>query len=133
VPEVGGRVDPGSEAHQYAGATGGVRFLGGRPPYGYQLAVAGPHPSPSKAAHGQRLRRLEVDESAAKVVQRNFREYIESAGLGAIAEGLNRDRIPSPSGHDPQRNQHRASANGAWGKSAVRAILGNPQYSGCSA
>ena len=26
------------------------RFLGGRPPYGYRLADAGPHPNPGKAA-----------------------------------------------------------------------------------
>jgi len=30
------------------------RFLGGRPPYGYQLVNTGPHPNPSKAAVGQR-------------------------------------------------------------------------------
>ncbi len=33
------------------------RFLGGRPPYGYQLADAGPHPNPAKAADGKRIRR----------------------------------------------------------------------------
>jgi hypothetical protein len=37
------------------------RFLGGRPPYGYVLIDAGPHPNPSKAADGRRLRRLEPD------------------------------------------------------------------------
>jgi site-specific DNA recombinase len=29
------------------------RFLGGRPPYGYRLADAGPHPNPRKAAEGK--------------------------------------------------------------------------------
>jgi hypothetical protein len=67
---------------------------------------------------------------AAAIVERIFAEYVEGAGIGTIAEGLNRDGIPSPSGHDPERNRHRASANGAWGKSAVRAILGNPKYTG---
>ena len=33
------------------------RFLGGRPPYGYLLADAGPHPNPAKAADGKRLHR----------------------------------------------------------------------------
>jgi hypothetical protein len=37
------------------------RFMGGRPPYGYGLADAGPHPNPAKAADGRRLRRLERD------------------------------------------------------------------------
>jgi site-specific DNA recombinase len=63
-------------------------------------------------------------------VARIFTEYVAGAGVGAIAEGLNRERIPSPSGHDPARNRHRAAAKGAWGKSAIRAILGNPRYTG---
>ncbi len=63
---------------------------------------------------------------------RIFDEYIGGAGIGAIAERLNLDCIPSPSGHDPARIRHRASANGAWGKSAVRAILQNPKYTGKS-
>jgi hypothetical protein len=35
------------------------RYLGGRPPYGYRLADAGPHPNPGKAAEGRRLHRLD--------------------------------------------------------------------------
>ena len=31
------------------------RWLGGRPPYGYLIADAGPHPNPSKAASDARL------------------------------------------------------------------------------
>src|SRR3954464_2887749 len=101
VPEVGGAIDPGSDAHDlvmslYGGMSKGERnriktrvrsamaaqaavegrFLGGRPPYGYVLADAGPHPNPSKAAIGQRLRRLEPDPVAAPVVQRIFAEFI---------------------------------------------------------
>lgn len=77
VPEVGGAVDPGSEAHDmvmtlFGGMSKGERtriqlrvkasmfdmaqrsdqFLGGRPPYDYQLADIGPHPNPGKAAAG---------------------------------------------------------------------------------
>lgn len=153
VPEVGGRVDPASDAHElvmalYGGMSKGERnrikvrvrsamadqasregrFLGGRPPYGYRLGDAGPHPNPSKAADGKRLRRLEVDAVAAPFVRRIFAEYIGGAGLYAIAEGLTRDGIPSPSAHDPERNRHRSGI--AWGKSAVRAILTNPRYTG---
>lgn len=155
VPEVGGKIDPDSEAHDmmmslFGGmskaerarikvrvrsamasqaATEG-RFLGGRPPYGYRLADAGAHPNPGKAAIGQRLHQLEPDPISAPFVARIFEEYVAGSGIGAIAEGLNRDRVPSPSGHDPARNRHRAGANGAWGKSAVRAILQNPRYTG---
>jgi len=46
------------------------RFLGGRPPYGYRLKDVGPHPNPSKAAEGKRLRRLEPDPITAPVVGR---------------------------------------------------------------
>jgi len=79
VPEVGGAIDPGSDAHDlvmalYGGMSKGERnrikirvrsamasqaategrFLGGRPPYGYRLADAGPHPNPTKALDGRR-------------------------------------------------------------------------------
>ena len=49
------------------------RFLGGRPPYGYRLADAGPHPNPGKAADGQRLHRLEPDPATAPVVAADLR------------------------------------------------------------
>jgi DNA invertase Pin-like site-specific DNA recombinase len=155
VPEVGGKVDPGSDAHDlvmslYGGMSKGERnrikirvrtamaaqaategrFLGGRPPYGYQLLDAGPHPNPAKAADGKRLHQLAPDPIAAPVVQRIYAEHLGGAGIFAIAEGLTRDGIPSPSGHDPARNRHRAGSKGAWGKSAVRTILRNPRYTG---
>ena len=51
-------------------------------------------------------------------------------GLFAIAESLTRDGVPSPSAYDRVRNAHR---NGeGWSKSAVRAILTNPRYTGVS-
>jgi len=153
VPEIGGKVDPGSDAHELLmGLFGGMskgernrikirvrsamaaqaqhegRFLGGRPPYGYRLADAGPHPNPGKAAVGQRLHRLERDPVSAPIVGRIFAQYLAGAGLYAIAEGLTRDGVPSPSSHDPARNRHRDGR--AWAKSAVRAILCNPRYTG---
>lgn len=104
------------------------RFLGGRPPYGYRLVDAGPHPHPSKAALGGRLHRLEPDPLTAPVVERIFAEYLDGRGYYAIAERLTADAVPSPAGHDRARNPHRHGR--AWGKSAVRAILGNPRYTG---
>ena len=153
VPEVGGRVDPGSEAHDmvmtlFGGMSKGERsrirtrvrsamaaqaatqgrFLGGRPPYGYRLADAGPHPTPVKAALGIRIHRLESDPITAPVVVRIFEEYVAGRGLFAIAESLTRGGVPSPSAYDRARNSHR---NGeGWSKSAVRAILINPRYTG---
>ncbi len=153
VPEVGGRVDPNSEAHDmvmsvFGGMSKGERnrikirvraamssqaqlegrFLGGRPPYGYRIADAGPHPNPAKAADGKRLHRLEVDLVAAPIVQRIFAEYLDGRGLYAIAEGLTADDIPCPSAHDPARNTHRSGI--AWNKGTIRAILTNPRYTG---
>ena len=106
------------------------RFLGGRPPYGYQLADAGPHPNPEKNRIGQRLHRLEQDPVATPVVQRIFREFVDGSGYGRIAQELTADGILSPSGHDPQRNRHRSTTRGVWAKTAVKAILQNPRYTG---
>jgi site-specific DNA recombinase len=156
VPDVpGGRVDPESEGYELmmsifgtmgkserrrikvrvraamaAQAATDGRFLGGRPPYGYRLADVGPHPNPGKAAAGQRAHQLEIDPGTAPIVRRIFDEYLSGHGIYAIAEGLTRDGILSPSASDPARNRHRASSAGAWGKSAVRVILGNPRYTG---
>ncbi|MFD9224356.1 recombinase family protein [Streptomyces sp. NPDC060064] len=153
VPEVGGAIDPDNEAHDlimsvFGGMSKGERnrikirvhsamasqtliegrYLGGRPPYGYRLVDLGPHPNPGKAATGRRLHGLEPDPVAAPVVVRIFTEYLRGLGIFAIAEGLTRDQIPSPSAHDPARNSHRDTR--AWSKSAVRAILTNPRYTG---
>jgi site-specific DNA recombinase len=153
VPEVGGAIDPGSDAHDlvmalYGGISKGERnrikirvraamaaqtategrFLGGRPPYGYRLADAGPHPNPGKAADGRRLHRLEPDPVTAPVVARIYTEYTAGKGLYAIAEALTRDGVPSPSAYDPARNRHRTGV--AWSKAAVRVILANPRYTG---
>ena len=153
VPEVGGPIDPDSEAHDlimsvFGGMSKGERtrirprvraamaaqaaiegrFLGGRPPYGYRIADAGPHPNPAKAADGKRLHKLEPDPETAWVIRRIFAEYLAGRGLFAIAEGLTRDQIPSPSQHDAARNPHRTGEG--WAKSAVRAIVRNPRYTG---
>jgi site-specific DNA recombinase len=153
VPEVGGPIDPDSEAHDlimsvFGGMSKGERnrikirvrsamasqakiegrYLGGRPPYGYRLADAGPHPHPAKAADGKRLHRLEPDPATAPIVARIFAEYTAGRGLFAIAEALTRDHIPSPSQYDPARNRHRTGQG--WSKAAVRAILSNPRYTG---
>jgi site-specific DNA recombinase len=146
VPEVGGAIDPGSEAHDLvmtlfgglskgertrikirvrsameAMAADGSRFLGGRPPYGYQLVDAGPHPNPSKATAGQRVHRLEPDPVTAPIARRMFAMYADGAGLRLIADTLTREGVPSPAAYDRQRNLHRDPRG--WAHTAVRAIL----------
>jgi site-specific DNA recombinase len=153
VPEVGGPIDPANEAHDMIMSTFGSlskgernrikvrvraamsaqaqmegRYLGARPPYGYMLIDVGPHPNPAKAADGKRLHALGVDPVTAAVVERIFAEFIAGAGIYAIAERLTADGIPCPSAHDRERNRHRCGL--AWSKSAVRAILANPRYTG---
>lgn len=153
VPEVGGAVDPGSEAHDlvmtlFGGMSKGERariqmrvrtamsalaqdtsrYLGGRPPYGYRLVDAGPHPNPAKANLGQRLHRLEPDPVTSPVVERIYRMYADGSGLRYIAQRLTDDGVPSPSQYDPARNRHRDPRG--WSHSAIRAILDNPAYAG---
>src|SRR5439155_3876950 len=152
VPEVGGPVDPDSEAHDLvmslfgglskaerrriqlrtrasmlALATDG-RWLGGRPNYGYRLVDAGlPHPNRSKAAAGAQLRTLAPDPDTAPVVRRIFEMYDAGMGFRSIARTLEGDGIPSPG--EVGSTRHPRSA-GVWGGSAVRAILTNPRYLG---
>ena len=110
VPEVGGRVDPDSEAHDlvmslFGGlskaerariqrrvrnamqtmARAGGRYLGGRPPYGYRLVPMSAHPNAEKARIGATLNRLEPDPVTAPIVQRIFSERLAGNGYSAIA------------------------------------------------
>jgi len=72
------------------------RFLGGRPPYGYRIADAGPHPNPAKAADGKRLHKLEPDPQTAWVVRRIFAEYLAGRGRSPSPK-------PSPATASPPR------------------------------
>ncbi|MFD1662398.1 recombinase family protein [Streptomyces caeni] len=158
VPEVGGPIDPDNEAHDlvmsvFGGMSKGERnrikirvrtamssqaklqgrYLGGRPPYGYRIADAGPHPNPAKAAAGQCLHKLDPDPATGLVVLRIFsmyvgNRYIDGMSDEAIALRLNREGIPCPSAHDAARNPHRTKTG--WQAGAVRTILLNPRYTG---
>lgn len=154
VPEVGGRVDPDSEAHDmvlmlFGGMSKGERarikmrtrtsmrqqggegkWLGGRPPYGYQTIDDGPHPNAAKAKQGLKRKRLVPDPVTAHVVQRIFADYAAGKGIGRITDELTREGVTSPSHYDLARNRHRADTAGAWGKCGVRSILHNPTYMG---
>lgn len=152
VPEVGGPVDPDSEAHDLVmNLFGGLskaerrrvqhrtraavlalaadgRWLGGRPNYGYQLINTGlPHPNRSKAAAGTQLRTLQPDPETAPVVQRIFALADDGIGFKSIARLLESEGIPSPGEVGPIRHPRSV---GVWAASAVRAILVNPRYLG---
>ncbi|WP_344094007.1 recombinase family protein, partial [Nocardiopsis composta] len=153
VPEVGGPIDSRNEAHTmilsvFGGTSKGERtriqvrvqaamaaqaqyegrWLGGRPPYGYMLADAGPHPNPAKAADGKRLHRLVPNPDTDWVVRLIYGLFLTGWGIGAIAEHLTAEGIPSPSAYDRRRNPHRSGV--AWAKAAVRVILTNLRYTG---
>lgn len=152
VPEIGGPVDPDSEAHDLVmNLFGGLskaerrrvqhrtraavlalaadgRWLGGRPNYGYQLVDTGlPHPNRSKAASGAQLRTLQPDPETAPVVARIFDLADDGIGFKSIARLLESEGLPSPGEVGPIRHPRSV---GVWAASAVRAILTNPRYLG---
>ena len=153
TPEVGGRVDFGAEDHEQTMMALGLqskreitrtrirvrtamaaqtreqgRYLGGRPPYGYRLADAGPHPNKAHAAWGRRAHRLEPDPRTAPQVAWIFAQRLAGHSMARIARALNDAAVPCPSAADPGRNPHRSGK--AWTLHTVRAILGNPRYTG---
>jgi DNA invertase Pin-like site-specific DNA recombinase len=104
------------------------RYLGGRPPYGYRLVDAGPHPNAAHAAWGRRLQRLDPHPAAAPHVQWIFAERLTGRSLASIARNLNDRGVPCPSEADRARNRHRHGS--VWSLQAVRAIVANPRYTG---
>jgi site-specific DNA recombinase len=153
MPEAGGRVDFASEHDDRAMTVLGLsskrevtrtsirvrtamavqarergRYLGGRPPYGYRLGDAGPHPNKAHAAWGRRAYRLEPDPETAHVVPWIFAQRLAGHSVARIARALNDAGIPCPSAADPTRNPHRTGA--AWTLGTVTTILGNPRYTG---
>jgi DNA invertase Pin-like site-specific DNA recombinase len=104
------------------------RYLGGRPPYGYRLADAGPHPNRAHASWGRRAHRLEPDPESAPIVRWIFVQRLAGHSLARIARALNDMEICCPSAADPQRNAHRSGR--AWLVTTVRAIVANPRYTG---
>jgi hypothetical protein len=153
TPEAGGRIDFGAEIHEQMMLALGLqskreitrtrirvraamatqtreqgRYLGGRPPYGYRLADAGPHPNKAHAAWGRRAHRLEPDPETAPQVAWIFAQRLAGHSMARIARALNDAGIPCPSAADPERNPHRSGQ--AWTLHTVRAILANPRYTG---
>jgi hypothetical protein len=104
------------------------RYLGGRPPYGYRLGDAGPHPNKAHAAWGRRAYRLEPDPETARVVEWIYAQRLAGHSRARIARALNEAGIPCPSAADPGRNPHRDGKG--WTTGTVTTILANPRYTG---
>ena len=104
------------------------RFLGGRPPYGYRLVDAGPHPNQAHAGWGRRCHRLAPDPVTAPEVRWMFAERLAGRSVAGIARELNERGVPCPSAADPERNRHRGGQR--WNLRSVAVILANPRYTG---
>jgi hypothetical protein len=104
------------------------RFLGGRPPYGYRLVDAGPHPNQAHARWGRRLHQLDADPATAPYVRWMFAQRLAGVSVAGIARMLNERGVPCLSDVDRQRNPHRSGH--AWTLRTVAAILSNPRYTG---
>jgi DNA invertase Pin-like site-specific DNA recombinase len=63
------------------------RYLGGRPPYGYRLVDAGPHPNAAHARWGRRLHRLDPDPATAPHVRWIFAQRMSGCSAAAT-EGV---------------------------------------------
>jgi DNA invertase Pin-like site-specific DNA recombinase len=104
------------------------RYLGGRPPYGYRLEDAGPHPNKVHAGWGRRLWRLDPDPVTAPVVRWMFAHRLAGHSTAAIALTLHRRGVPSPAVHD--HDDHTVPAGTTWSARTVATILSNPRYTG---
>lgn len=104
------------------------RYVGGRPPYGYRLVDAGPHPNLRDARWGRRLLKLQADPQTAPIVTWIFQMRLSGKSVARIARALNEQDIPCPSAADRERNPHRSGE--AWQVPAVSAILANPVDTG---
>ncbi|GAA3463441.1 recombinase family protein [Saccharothrix longispora] len=104
------------------------RYLGGRPPYGYRLVDAGPHPNRALARRGVRQQRLVPNPSTTPVVKLIFSLRLAGHSAAGIARHLNEQAVPSPSGADTERDRVRMDPG--WSLRTVAEILGNPRYTG---
>jgi site-specific DNA recombinase len=64
------------------------RCLGGRPPYWYRVADAGPHPNKAHAVWGRRVRRLDSDPETVPAVRSIFVQRLAGHGLVRIPRAL---------------------------------------------
>ncbi|MEV1119185.1 recombinase family protein [Actinosynnema sp. NPDC049800] len=104
------------------------RYLGGRPPYGYRLEDAGPHPNRALARRGVRQQRLVPDPTTAPTVKLIFALRLAGHSAAGIARHLNEQSVPSPSSSDAECDRGRVDAG--WSLRTVVEILGNPRYTG---
>jgi DNA invertase Pin-like site-specific DNA recombinase len=92
------------------------RNLGGRPPYGYRLVNAGPHPKSMHASWDRRQHRLDPGPATAPTVKWMFACRLDGMSAAGIARLLNQRGTPSPGVHDRERNSTAAPRCGPFGQ-----------------
>lgn len=95
-------------------------YTGSVTTYGYKK-------DPEKKGH------LLIDDEAAVIVKRIFREYLEGKPIYKIAQGLNSDEIAAPSIHLKRKIGNgyiRKDATLLWTTACVRRMLSNQTYLG---
>ena len=95
------------------------KFMFGTPPFGYERG------------RGNNLQ-LEVDQIAARYVQRIFSLYARGESMRGIADTLNREKFPSPRAYyyDKVGRDNPVHEAGTWGSNTIRSILENEAYIG---
>ncbi len=143
IPEVGGRYDDTNISHKMLLSFEGIigkaesdtvrgrvrdsmeeiakssdrRWLGGNAPYGYRLALLKDQPQASNSSKGF-TQTLAINEDTAPTVRRIFDDYLQGFSLRQIADRLQTDGIPSPSGRTE------------WHIGTLSTILDNHTYTG---
>jgi site-specific DNA recombinase len=142
MPETGGRVDYASEHDEQTMTVLGLsskrevtrtsirvrtamavqvreqgRYLGGRPPYGYRLGDAGPHPNKAHAAWGRRAHCLEPDPETAHIVRWIFARRLAGHSVARMARALNDAGVPCPSAATLAGTRTARQRDGRWERS----------------
>ncbi|QQQ80155.1 recombinase family protein [Saccharothrix sp. 6-C] len=99
------------------------RYLGGRPPYGYRLVDASPHPNRALARRGVRQQRLVPNPATALVVKLIFTLRLAGHSAAGIARHLNEQAVPTPSSADAERDRRWVDAG--WSRTRPEGAPGN--------
>lgn len=105
--------------HSWQNGVSDGKFMFGTPPFGYQRGDTD-------------ALQMVVDPVAAQYVKRIFNLYATGTNMRAIAEMLNRERIPSPRGYYylKKGKSNPVNENNTWSSNTIRGILENEAYIG---
>lgn len=79
--------------------------------------------------------KLVIDEPAARIIRRIYRQHREGLGILAIAKRLNDEGIPNPTWYKKEAGykvmtKSKANTSSHWSPNTVRGILANQMYAG---